>query len=121
MPSFNDNTFDKLWKAAGSWQQATPTQSENDPSNYGGIRKLETLQQSILALHLTAVGIYSELLATGQMNSEGALDVTHEVAAIFVSFAKLKTQVQDLHSVATVAERHFLATAKNTSESTKQL
>jgi hypothetical protein len=86
-----------------SWLHSTPTQSENDPSNYSGIPDLEKVHSTILAQHYRVVGICSNLLASFPPNT--AADLLERQQSIAASFARLLTDVQDLLQHVTVVVR----------------
>lgn len=92
------------------WQQHMHTQSENDPSNYGGTRQLEELLEAIRAQHSLAVSIYSNLLDNFHQNIGVKNTITQEVPAIFASYVRLETQVSDLLILAQRAHKSLTLT-----------
>jgi hypothetical protein len=85
------------------WQLPMPTRSEQDPSNYGGIRELEQALSTIHAQHLIVVGTCSDLLASFPPSI--TTEITAEYQQVFASFANLVSAMQDLHSHVSNARR----------------
>lgn len=79
-----------------SWPQATPTKSENDPSNYGGTSQLQEELEAIRVLHSRLVITYSNLLEDYRQSIGVKNMITANASSIFASCAKLETQVSDL-------------------------
>jgi hypothetical protein len=84
-----------------SWLPDTPTKSENDPSNYGTIRSLREVLVKINVQHLQCATIYSQLLSNSP-TSIGQIEIMGELAVIFASFVKLRSQLEDCitHAIA---------------------
>jgi hypothetical protein len=101
------------------WQQATHTRYDKGPSYSHGIGLLQESLVTINALRLKFVGISYNLLGSSPPSTAAA--ITRELAAIYVSIAKVRQDAQDLLTAVIAAEKKSPSYPQNTSTPGKSL